>query len=475
LKKIIAHFRDITNYDNETCFEPLHIQSKDEIGVLADSFNGLGNKLQSLFDSLESKVRKRTCELQEANTSLQHKVSQCLRAEERANILAEEAMSANQAKTEFLTNMSHELRTPMNAIVGFSQVLSEEMSGREHLAYVNLITENSQKLLLLIDELLEYTRIESGKINIEIRNCNVSALVEEIESLLRPEAIKKGIDFEILQCDLIPEVILTDPLRLRQCLINLIENSIKFTEYGHVYVNVTMESRDDDSILWFDIEDTGIGIANEQLPKIFDVFTQADSAMTRKYGGTGLGLAITKHFIELLGGHISVRSTQGQGSVFTIQIPTGVQWPNEEAAVWNKYLPIDEINDFEKGTTMFNGKVLVAEDNPSNQKLIAILLQKMGFEVTLADNGLQALEQCGKQTFDIILMDMQMPTMNGYDATRQLRSEGVKTPIIAVTANAMTGDEEKCMDVGCDGYLSKPIDRNKLQELISQHLGLKVE
>jgi CheY-like chemotaxis protein len=178
-----------------------------------------------------------------------------------------------------------------------------------------------------------------------------------------------------------------------------------------------------------------------------------------------------------LGGEIFVVSREGRGSVFTIEIPAGVQWPDEDTPMWNKYLPVDEINEMhetEKGTVMYSGKVLVAEDNPSNQKLIAILLQRMGLEVTLADDGLEAVEKCELQAFDVILMDMQMPNLNGYDATRQLRSQGVKTPIIAVTANAMTGDEQKCMDVGCDGYLSKPIDRNKLDELVSRHLAVHI-
>jgi CheY-like chemotaxis protein len=294
--------------------------------------------------------------------------------------------------------------------------------------------------------------------------------------MLRPVASEKNIAFEILQCDMIPETIKTDPLRLRQCLTNLIDNAIKFTEKGHVYISVSLQDHDGQAFLQFDVEDTGIGIPQEKLPVIFDSFTQVDSAASRKYGGTGLGLAITRQLVQLLGGRISVVSTQAKGSIFTLEIPTGVQWSDVNTQVWNKYLPVDEINErleTEKGLVMYNGKVLVAEDNPSNQKLIAILLQKMGLEVTLADDGLEAVEQCAHQTFDIILMDMQMPNLNGYDATRQLRSQGVQTPIIAVTANAMTGDEQKCMSAGCDGYLSKPIDRSKLNELIEQHLGVQ--
>ncbi|MHC5158392.1 MAG: response regulator [Planctomycetota bacterium] len=476
IKKITACFRQTTQQGQEEIFRPLQVRSNDEIGLLADSFNRLGQKLRNLYETLETKVHKRTFELQQANINLRHKVMECQRAEERATILAGEATSANRAKSEFLANMSHELRTPMNAIVGFSEVLADDVLSEEHRSYVDMVIENGKNLLHLIDDILDYSRVESGKMDIDIRECRVGDLISETESMLRPVASKKNLAFEVLQCDMIPETIQTDPLRLRQCLTNLIENAVKFTEAGYVYVDVGLINYDGEAFLQFIIEDTGIGIPEDQLSLIFESFTQADSAMTRKYGGTGLGLAITKRLVTLLGGHISVASTEGKGSAFAFEIPTGVQWPDMNVPVWNKYLPVDEINETletEKGHVMYNGKVLVAEDNPSNQKLIAILLRKMGLDVVLVDDGLQAVEQCGQQTFDLILMDMQMPRMNGYDAVRQLRSQGVQTPIIAVTANAMSGDDQKCIDVGCDGYLSKPIDRKKLEELIGQYLGVQ--
>ena len=477
LKKIAAYFCRATDQQQDICFTPLQINSNDEIGLLARSFNRLRGKLVNVYEALDAKVRERTFELQQVNKRLRHKVSECQQAEENSKALAHEATAANRAKSDFLANMSHELRTPMNAIMGFSQVLAEENLNQEHQQYINMIASNSKNLLLLINDILDYSKIESGKMEVEICDCRIGDIVTEIESMLRPSAIKKGIRFEILQCDPIPAVIRTDPLRLRQCLINLISNAIKFTETGHVYVNVTLQRCDGEVYVRFDVEDTGIGIPEEKLPLIFDVFTQADSATTRKYGGTGLGLSITRQIVELMRGKISVVSTEGCGSVFTIVTPAGVQWPDEDTPVWNKYLPVDELNETvgtEKGTTMYNGKVLVAEDNPSNQKLIAILLQKMGLDVVLADDGVEAVNKCDSETFDVILMDMQMPNLNGYDATRQLRSQGIKTPIIAVTANAMTGDEQKCMDVGCDGYLSKPIDRSKLDELVGQHLAVQV-
>ena len=477
LKKIAAYFCRETDRQQSVCFTPLQISSQDEIGLLARSFNRLRGKLENLHETLDAKVHERTFELQQVSKRLRQKISECQHAEEHAKNLAHGASAANRAKSDFLANMSHELRTPMNAIMGFSQVLSEDDLKQEHRSYINMIANNSQNLLELINDILDYSKIESGKMEVEICDCRIGNMMTDIESMLRPNAMQKKIRFEVLQCDPIPEIIGTDPLRLRQCLINLIGNAIKFTETGHVYVNITAEYHDGDTHIRFDVEDTGIGIPEEKLPLIFESFTQADSATTRKYGGTGLGLAITQQLVGLLGGSISVVSTEGQGSVFTIDIPAGVPWPDENTPVWNKYLPVDEINEIhetEKGTVMYSGKVLVAEDNPSNQKLIAILLQRMGLEVTLADDGIEAIKQCDSESFDVILMDMQMPNLNGYDATRQLRSQGVKTPIIAVTANAMTGDEQKCMDVGCDGYLPKPIDRNKLDELVGQHLTVQV-
>jgi len=479
VRRIAGYFQAATNQRDDFCFTPLPTGWKDEIGLLANSFNCLGEKLENLYKTLDSKVRERTFLLQQTNKRLRDKISECQQTEANAKILAHEAIAANRAKSEFLANMSHELRTPMNAIMGFSQVLSEENMKEEHKTYIDMIERSGKSLLELINDILDYSKIESGKLEIEIRDCRIGDMIADVESMLRPSAIQKRIGFEVLQCDPVPETIRTDSLRLRQCLVNLVSNAIKFTEEGHVYVNITTPRYDDTLYIRFDVEDTGIGIPGEKISTIFDSFTQADSATTRKYGGTGLGLSITQRLVELMGGHISVDSVEGAGSVFTIEVPTGVQWPDTGKPDWNKYLTIDQINEvdtteIEKGSAMYAGKILVAEDNPSNQKLIGILLQKMGLEVTLADDGIEAIKKCEAETFDIILMDMQMPNMNGYDAVRHLRSQGVKTPIIAVTANAMTGDEKKCLDAGCDGYLSKPIDRNKLDALIGQHLSVQV-
>jgi len=309
---------------------------------------------------------------------------------------------------------------------------------------------------------------------IELTDCDLSQIIHELDSLLRPDAKQKRLAFEVLQCDSLPGTIKTDPVRLRQCLINLVSNAIKFTEKGHVFVNVSQETIDDKGFIRFDVEDTGIGIPPEKQTMIFDSFSQADSATTRKYGGTGLGLAITKRLSELLGGKVSLESQVGKGSIFSLVIPMPTECPEDSSC--NKYQIIDDcaLSTAEtKGTTM-SGTVLVAEDNPSNQKLFSILLQKIGVEVTLAQDGREAVDKAISGNFDLVLMDMQMPNMNGYDATRELRRKGCRTPIIAVTANAMTGDQEKCVEAGCDGYLSKPIDRNKLTEIIARYIAIHV-
>ena len=479
LRRFAMHLKKTAEQTDEFQFESLDMQSNDEVGLIADRYNELGVTLEKMYRTLELEVRKRTFELQQTNEHLKHKINECRFAEEQANVLAHEAMAANRAKSEFLANMSHELRTPMNSIVGFSEVLSEMELADEPRAFVKMIAQSGSSLLELINDLLDFSRIESGELEIEKQEFSVGDMLAEIESIMRPTAIQKGIDFEILQCDLMGQTLKTDRIRLRQCLMNLISNAVKFTHKGHVYVNVSTEEFADGHIVCFDVEDTGIGIPADKLEMIFDSFTQADGAMNRKYGGTGLGLAITKRLSELIGGDLSVKSEEGKGSVFSVRVPAGTQQAGKDA-VWNKYKQIDELNDesilipVEKGSFMANGKILVAEDNPSNQKLMTILLQKMDLEVTVAEDGQKAIEKCESNTYDLILMDMQMPNVNGYEATRQLRSQDVQTPIIAVTANAMMGDEEKCLEAGCDGYISKPIDRMKLAEVINAHLSVQI-
>jgi CheY-like chemotaxis protein/anti-sigma regulatory factor (Ser/Thr protein kinase) len=319
---------------------------------------------------------------------------------------------------------------------------------------------------------LDFSKIEAGKLKTEIVDCSLVQMLDEIESLFRPMCKQKNLEFDILYCSEMPQMIHTDPTRLRQCVVNLLGNAIKFTEKGHVYLNVSLETIERTPFIRFDVEDTGIGISQEKQQIIFDPFTQADGSHTRKFGGTGLGLTITKQIIELLGGRIFIRSEEGRGSVFTIELPAGMD-VNQQPKV-NRYDTLEKLQKQESASPWpLSGRVLVAEDAKANQALIRILLQKMGFDVIMVEDGQQAVDRVSKETFDVILMDMQMPVMNGYDATRRIKAMGVPTPIIAVTAHAMKGDEQKCFDVGCDGYVAKPIDRKKIEEIIREHLNKK--
>jgi signal transduction histidine kinase/CheY-like chemotaxis protein len=390
----------------------------------------------------------------------------------RANHLAQEAVNECKAKSQFLATMSHEIRTPMNSILGFSELLAEEPLSDSQKEYVQLIRNSSNTLLTLINDILDFSKIEAGKLAVQKTQTPLHVLLEEMESMFRPPAVAKGLELAVLQCEEIPRTIHTDPVRIRQCLINLINNAIKFTQTGHVYVNVSRKQQQDKTFIQFDIEDTGIGIAPDKQDKIFELFTQADNTTSQKYGGTGLGLAISKKLAKLLGGELTVISQPGVGSVFTITIDAG---PVGEENSWNKYERAEEIQKEpqpkpippKKGEAK---KILLAEDNPVNQQLMQVLLRKMGYEINLVENGKLAVEALEKASYDIILMDIQMPEMNGLEATRAIRQKGIKTPIVAITANALKGDREQCLEAGCDDYLSKPVDKYDLEEMINKYL-----
>ena len=438
-----------------------------EVMVSRVDYSGRPAIMGNIIDTTERKQAEQ--ELKQVNEQLETSV-------ERANELAQEATVADLAKSQFLASMSHEIRTPMNAIIGFSEVLAEEKLTYEQKDHVSIIRGSAEHLLQLINDILDFSKIEAGKLDINIADYSLERLFVAVESLLRPMAQKKELAFEVLQCGPLPAQIRTDPLRLNQCLVNLVNNAIKFTEKGHVYVSVSLQETNDKPYIRFDVEDTGIGIPADKQDSIFEEFAQIDSGATRRFGGAGLGLAITRKLAYLLGGELSLTSKVGAGSVFSLTIPAGVDVKSQP--LFDKYkLVIDLNQEPETSDTTeqvkFSGRVLVAEDSQSNQMLIKLLLEKLDLQVTMAQDGKEAVDKALSQPFDLIFMDIQMPNMDGYEATRALRRNQLKTPIIALTAYAMKGDEEKCISAGCSDYIAKPIDRETLLRVISKYLPSK--
>jgi signal transduction histidine kinase len=387
----------------------------------------------------------------------------------------EEIEFANKAKSQFLANMSHEIRTPMNLIMGFTGVLDNDELNDDQKNSVGYIKQASRSLLRVINDILDVSRIEAGKMDIRMEECSLGDLLASVKSMMLPLVQAKDLRFEIIKSDQLPAMIRTDRDRLYQCLVNVVGNAIKFTEKGHVHLNVDVKDTCGKPMLCFEVEDTGIGIPQDKRDTIFETFSQADNSHTRKYDGTGLGLTITKQLVELLEGTISFTSEENKGSVFSIMIPAGTDMELEMVIEDDSQDAGFAVSDETQGVCGLSGKVLLAEDNEGCQALTKKQLASFGVEVAIVGNGNEAVKIVEEQSFDVILMDMQMPYLNGYQATEMLVAKGVTTPIVALTAYAMAGDKEKCIEAGCVDYLSKPFTKKELGAVLRKHMSLDAD
>ena len=449
-------------------------QGNDELGILCTEFNRMLDRIEAsdkalkhTQDSLEERVTARTAQLSQEIDRRERVQAELVQARDAAE-------AANRAKSDFLANMSHEIRTPMTAILGFADVLQENMNASaspENIDAATTIKRNGEHLLRVLSDILDLSKIEAGKMEVDQKWCSPSQIIADVASLMQVRSDGKGLTLSVHHSDTLPCSVLTDPVRFRQILINLVGNAIKFTEAGEVRIAARVIAPDQNAVqLQVDVSDTGIGMATEQIERLFRPFSQVDSSATRRFGGTGLGLTISRRLAEMLGGTISVTSTPGRGSTFRLTVDAG---PPAELPQ-HADLPATS-KPITAPPRQLNARILLAEDGPDNQRLISFLLRKVGADVTMVENGQLAIEaalacQAESKPFDVILMDMQMPVTDGYEATRQLRASGYQRPILALTAHSMKEDRQKCLDAGCDDYLSKPIDRTRLVETVARYL-----
>ncbi len=385
------------------------------------------------------------------------------------------AQAANLAKSEFLANMSHEIRSPMAAVLGYADVLAGHLEDPDNLKCVAMIKRNGEHLLAIVNDILDLSRIEAGKFEVESKPLPFVELIQEVVELMRVRSDEQGIDLDVVFSGPVPKQISSDETRLRQVLINILGNAVKFTRKGRVRLVVQMMELSADPKLEIRIEDTGIGIAPEVLEDLFKPFSQADNSVTREFGGSGLGLTISKRLIEMLYGELRLSSEIGRGTIVSIIVPTGMQG-NLELVTPTREIPRSRVADTGTKVRLNGTRILVVDDRRDVRYITQHLLEEAGARVITSDGGLDAIRRVAETAaydlpFDLILMDMQMPEMDGYRAVTELREMGTKTPIIAVTAAAMKGDRERCMDVGCNAYLSKPVHSRTLIETCARILG----
>ncbi|MEE9125759.1 MAG: ATP-binding protein [Planctomycetota bacterium] len=464
-KPYVVDYRLRTKSSDYRWFRARGIAERDEDDTPVRMAGAIQDITQSKLN--ETKLRDYASQMEAKSAEL-----------ERARQSAEQS---TRAKSEFLANMSHEIRTPMTAILGFTEVLAETVSSPDTKEAVSTIMANGNHLLDIINDILDLSKIEAGKLRVDRRKIPTVEIVHRVVELMRGRAQNKALPLEIDFASLLPETVQTDPTRLRQILLNLLSNAIKFTDRGSVRLFVHFSEAGGqgkaEPMLCFSIVDSGIGMTADQLDKLFQPFTQADASTSRRFGGTGLGLSISKQLAQLLGGDIGVSSRPGVGSVFRLAVPVGplagikMVDPHD----WHDKTRKPRDHTITEIPSDLNCRILLAEDVPANQRLITHILERAGAEVCVVENGnlavLRALEALeAGAPFDLILMDMQMPIMDGYEATEMLRRKKYDRPIVALTANAMAADRDKCLDAGCDDFATKPVNRHSLLEVIREQV-----
>ncbi|WP_299469317.1 ATP-binding protein [uncultured Gimesia sp.] len=439
-----------------------------DVGLIAKQYN----RVSDIRDRALNALKDRTENLEIVRRELEEKA-------ERLKQANADAEAASRVKSEFLANMSHEIRTPMTAVLGYTDLLIEESWGRPgSLKLLEVIKRNGNYLLEIINDILDISKIESGNLTIETVPFSLMEKLKEIHSLMSVRAENQEIRFKLSFKGKIPVTIQSDPTRLKQILINLIGNAIKFTpDGGRVSMETSFLTTECGTpLLQFQVQDTGIGMTSKQMKSLYQPFVQADTSTTRKFGGTGLGLAISRRLAEMLGGDLVCESVPKEGTTFTLTVKIGDSETirfHEDPMAALKAIQVSR----PRGDGHFEQKmkgvcsVLLAEDGVDNQRLISTLLKKEGARVMLAENGdiavRRALDAQKKgKPFDVILMDMSMPILDGYGATRELREQGYNLPIVALTAHAMSGDRDKCIEAGCNDYTTKPVNREQLREIV---------
>lgn len=474
---------------NETLStETIPETQSNELLLALESFDAMETEIRQHQSDLEDKVRDRTHWLQETNDRLEEEVVERQRTEENLRAAKIEAEQASRSKSEFLATMSHEIRTPMNGVVGMTNLLLESKLDEEQLDYTKSIKNSADHLLLLINDILDISKLEAGVSQLEITDFSLSEIIESVTSAQKPKASSKNLTLLSEIDPELPDWVRNDPTRLRQVLFNLVGNAIKFTDTGHIKVTVAPHKPRSGNIQWVkcSIEDTGIGISEADQERIFERFTQADGSSSRKHGGAGLGLSIVKRLSQQMNGEIGLESSPGKGSTFWFTVPLEIPESGQ-----NQDLPpltgtkstapeIETLSAQPTENVSLSADeqlhVLIVEDNKINQMLLSKFFTKRGHQPDIAFNGLEALEYLKHQVPDIILMDIQMPEMDGIEATKVIRAmNGPKSqvPIVAVTANAMKGDRDTYIDAGMNDYVAKPVDFEQLMNVINQIVSTK--